>query len=37
MVKGIKHIAVAVRDVDEALKRWQAVLAVADVKRHHFE
>ncbi len=37
MVKGIKHIAIAVRNVDVALKRWQAVLAVADVKRHHFE
>jgi methylmalonyl-CoA/ethylmalonyl-CoA epimerase len=37
MITGIKHIAIAVRDVDSALARYQAVLAVKDVKRHSFE
>lgn len=30
MIKGIKHIAVAVRDLEVALRRYQAVLGVLD-------
>jgi methylmalonyl-CoA/ethylmalonyl-CoA epimerase len=37
MVTGIKHIAIAVRDVDEALRRYQAILGVGEVTRHQFE
>jgi methylmalonyl-CoA/ethylmalonyl-CoA epimerase len=37
MITGIKHIAVAVRNVDEALRRYQAVLDMRDVTRHRFE
>ncbi|MGQ0572284.1 MAG: VOC family protein [Armatimonadota bacterium] len=37
MITGIKHIAVAVRDVDQALARYEAVLGVDEVKRHRFE
>lgn len=37
MITGIKHIAIAVRDVDQALARYEAVLGVDDVKRHRFE
>ena len=37
MVTAIKHIAIAVRDVDAALARYQAVLGVADVTHHVFE
>ncbi|MGQ0551480.1 MAG: VOC family protein [Armatimonadota bacterium] len=37
MITGIKHLAIAVRNVDEALKRYQAVIGVGDVRRHSFE
>ncbi len=37
MITGIKHIAIAVRDVDAALQRYQAILGVTEVKRHQFE
>jgi methylmalonyl-CoA/ethylmalonyl-CoA epimerase len=37
MVNGIKHIAIAVRNVDQALKQYQDILGVADVRRHDFE
>jgi methylmalonyl-CoA/ethylmalonyl-CoA epimerase len=37
MITGIKHIAIAVRDVEEALKRYQAILGVENVTRHQFE
>jgi methylmalonyl-CoA/ethylmalonyl-CoA epimerase len=37
MITGIKHIAIAVRDVDEALKRYQAILGIQEVTRHQFE
>jgi methylmalonyl-CoA/ethylmalonyl-CoA epimerase len=37
MITGIKHLAIAVRNVDDALKRYEAVLNVGDVRRHSFE
>jgi len=37
MIRGIKHIAIAVRDVDAALRGYQAVLGVSEVKRHSFD
>jgi len=37
MITGIKHIAIAVRDVDQALARYQAVLGVGEVRRHKFD
>jgi methylmalonyl-CoA/ethylmalonyl-CoA epimerase len=37
MINGIKHIAIAVRDVEKALERYRAILGVAEVKRHSFE
>lgn len=37
MITGIKHLAIAVRNVDEALKRYQAVIGVGEVRRHSFE
>ncbi|MGH2375278.1 MAG: VOC family protein [bacterium] len=37
MITGIKHLAIAVRNVDEALKRYQTVIGVGDVRRHSFE
>ncbi|MGH2404508.1 MAG: VOC family protein [bacterium] len=37
MITGIKHLAIAVRDVDAALRRYQAVIGVGDVRRHSFE
>lgn len=37
MITGIKHIAIAVRDVDEALKRYEAILGVSSATRHRFE
>jgi methylmalonyl-CoA/ethylmalonyl-CoA epimerase len=37
MITGIKHIAIAVRDVDEALKQYEEILGVANATRHRFE
>ncbi len=37
MITGIKHIALAVRDLEKTLARYQALLAVKDIKRHSFE
>ena len=37
MITGIKHMAIAVRDVDQALARYQAVLGVGEVRRHKFD
>lgn len=37
MITGIKHLAIAVRNVDEALKKYQDVLGSRDVTRHQFE
>jgi methylmalonyl-CoA/ethylmalonyl-CoA epimerase len=37
MIRGIKHIAIAVRDVEKALERYQAILGVGEVRRHSFE
>jgi methylmalonyl-CoA/ethylmalonyl-CoA epimerase len=37
MIMGIKHIAIAVRDVGAALARYQAVLGVGEVRRHTFD
>ena len=37
MITGIKHMAIAVRDVDGALKQYENVLGVSGVTRHEFE
>lgn len=37
MIQGIKHIAIAVRDVDDAVRRYQALLGIGEVTRHRFE
>lgn len=37
MITGIKHIAIAVRDLDVALARYQDILGVRDIVRHEFE
>jgi methylmalonyl-CoA/ethylmalonyl-CoA epimerase len=37
MITGIKHMAIAVRDVDAALRKYQDILGVRDVTRHEFE
>jgi len=37
MITGIKHMAIAVRDVEKALARYQTVLGVGAVRRHSFE
>lgn len=37
MVTGIKHIAIAVRDVDAAVRKYQDILGVGEVTRHRFE
>lgn len=37
MVRGIKHIAIAVRDVDAALRSYQHLLGITEVTRHSFE
>lgn len=37
MITGIKHIAFAVKDVEEAVRRYQDLLGVREVTRHHFE
>jgi methylmalonyl-CoA/ethylmalonyl-CoA epimerase len=36
MITGIKHIAIAVRDVESALQRYRAILGIQDVRRHEF-
>jgi methylmalonyl-CoA/ethylmalonyl-CoA epimerase len=37
MVTGIKHIAIAVRDVDEAVRRYRDLLGIDGVRRYEFE
>lgn len=37
MVTGIKHMAIAVRDVNAALKKYEDQLDVHDATRHEFE
>ena len=37
MIRGIKHFAIAVRDVETTLKRYQALVGVVEVTRHRFE
>lgn len=37
MITGIKHMAIAVRDVEAALRKYQDVLGVGGVTRHEFE
>jgi methylmalonyl-CoA/ethylmalonyl-CoA epimerase len=37
MITGIKHMAIAVRDVDAALKKYEDVLGVQPVTRHELE
>jgi|AmaraimetFIIA100_FD_contig_71_3766372_length_868_multi_5_in_0_out_0_2 methylmalonyl-CoA/ethylmalonyl-CoA epimerase len=37
MITGIKHMAIAVRDVNAALKQYENVLGVSGVTRHEFE
>ena len=37
MIRAIKHIAIAVRDVDDAVRRYQALLGIREVARHRFE
>lgn len=37
MITGIKHIAIAVRDVDAALRRYEEVLGVRGATRHRFD
>ncbi len=37
MITGIKHIAIAVRDVNAALKKYEGLLGVKGVTRHEFE
>jgi catechol 2,3-dioxygenase-like lactoylglutathione lyase family enzyme len=37
MITGIKHIAIAVRDVDAVLRKYEAVLGVQGATRHRFE
>lgn len=37
MITGIKHMAIAVRDVEVALRKYQDVLGVREVTRHEFE
>jgi len=37
MITGIKHMAIAVRDVNSALRKYQEILNVRDVRRHEFE
>lgn len=37
MIRGIKHIAIAVRDVDAALERYRRLLGITEVTRHAFE
>jgi methylmalonyl-CoA/ethylmalonyl-CoA epimerase len=37
MITGIKHMAIAVRDVDTALNQYERILGRRDVARHEFE
>jgi catechol 2,3-dioxygenase-like lactoylglutathione lyase family enzyme len=37
MITGIKHIAIAVRDVNAALRKYEVVLGVQGATRHRFE
>ena len=37
MITGIKHMAIAVRDVDVALEKYEDVLGRRDATRHKFE
>ena len=37
MITGIKHMAIAVRDVGTALKQYERILGRRDVARHEFE
>jgi methylmalonyl-CoA/ethylmalonyl-CoA epimerase len=37
MITGIKHMAIAVRDVNAALKQYERILGVRDASRHEFE
>ena len=37
MITGIKHMAIAVRDVNAALKKYEDMLGPRDATRHEFE
>lgn len=37
MITGIKHLAIAVRDVDAALRKYQDILGIGGIRRHRFE